>query len=86
MTPTIPILLIITFVVSAVGLWDLYGGLMKTVAFGFLVAGGGCLRGLRTGRGAAAVGLSTTRSVVSGIFLIIVADFLFSVVYYNLGI
>jgi phospholipid/cholesterol/gamma-HCH transport system permease protein len=44
------------------------------------------LRGLQTKTGASAVGLSTTRAVVSGIVLIVVADGVFSVVYYQLGI
>ena len=73
-------------VMSAISLTTLLGGLVKTVVFGFVVAGVGCLRGLETLRGASAVGVSTTRAVVAGIFLIIVTDCVFSVVYYYLGI
>ena len=72
--------------VSAVALGDVMSGLIKSVAFGFLVASIGCLRGLQTRAGAAAVGDSTTRSVVSGIFLIILTDAVFSVVFYFLKI
>ena len=67
-------------------LTDLAGGLFKALVFGVLIAGIGCLRGLQTLKGASAVGVSTTRSVVSGIFLIIVADGVFSVLYFYLGI
>jgi len=54
--------------------------------FGFLVASVGCLRGLQTGAGAAAVGRSTTSAVVSAIILIVVADGLFAVLFYHLDI
>ena len=65
---------------------QLVGGLTKALFFGVIVAGVGCLEGLRTGSGARAVGESTTRSVVTSIVLIIVADGLFGVAYYLLGI
>ena len=71
---------------QAVGLGDLFGGLAKTVVFGMLIAGIGCLRGLQTGTGASAVGDSATRAVVSGIIAIVLADGVFAVVYYFLGI
>ncbi len=58
---------------------------MKSFVFGILVAGIGCLRGLQTKTGAAAVGESTTSAVVSGIILIAITDGIFSVVYYFLG-
>ena len=73
-------------VVESVNYIDLLGGLAKAVAFGFLVAGVGCMRGLQTKTGPQAVGVSTTNAVVSGIVLIIVADGIFSVMYYYLGI
>jgi phospholipid/cholesterol/gamma-HCH transport system permease protein len=65
---------------------DLLGGLFKSIVFGLLVAGVGCLRGLQTEIGASAVGESTTRAVVGGIVLIVAVDGIFSVVYYYLGI
>jgi phospholipid/cholesterol/gamma-HCH transport system permease protein len=71
---------------EAANLTDLLGGLVKTLVFGALVAGIGCLRGLRTGTGASAVGDSTTRAVVSSIIAIVVADGVFAVVYYFLNI
>jgi len=73
-------------VVKAVTYGDFLGGIFKSVVFGVVVAGVGCLRGLETGIGATAVGDATTRAVVSGIVLIVVIDGVFSVVYYYLGI
>lgn len=71
---------------EAADLGDLMGGLIKTFVFGTLIAGIGCLRGLQTGTGPSAVGDSATRSVVSGIVAIVVADGIFAVLYYFLGI
>lgn len=70
----------------AVTYGSLVGGLVKAFVFGILVAGIGCLRGLQAQTGATAVGESTTRAVVSGIILITLADGIFSVVYYYLGV
>jgi phospholipid/cholesterol/gamma-HCH transport system permease protein len=71
---------------AAANLTDLFGGLVKTLVFGALIAGIGCLRGLRTGTGASAVGDSTTRAVVASIIAIVVADGVFAVVYYFIGV
>lgn len=71
---------------EAATLTDLFGGLVKTFVFGALIAGIGCLRGLQTRTGPSAVGDSATRAVVSGIVAIVVADGVFAVAYYFLGI
>jgi phospholipid/cholesterol/gamma-HCH transport system permease protein len=65
---------------------DLVGGVAKTVAFALLVAGVGCLRGMRTASGPGAVGDSTTRAVVAGIVLVIFVDGIFGVLFYYLRI
>lgn len=65
---------------------DVIGGLAKAMVFGVIVAAVGCLRGIQTGQGAQAVGLSTTSAVVSGIVGIALADGAFAVVFYVLGI
>jgi phospholipid/cholesterol/gamma-HCH transport system permease protein len=70
---------------GAVDLSDVFTGIIKSFFFGSLVGGIGCLRGLQTKRGASAVGESTTRAVVSGIFLIIVVDAVFAVVFWAIG-
>lgn len=82
----VPLVTYANQVMGSVGLTDLLGGLAKAVVLGLLVAAIGCLRGLQTKRGASAVGDSATRAVVSGIILIAVADGVFAVVYYYLGI
>jgi phospholipid/cholesterol/gamma-HCH transport system permease protein len=65
---------------------DILVGLIKATVFGGLVGGVGCLRGLQTQLGAGAVGISTTRAVVSGIVWIVVAEGIFSVLLYILDI
>ncbi|HSJ97811.1 MAG TPA: ABC transporter permease, partial [Myxococcota bacterium] len=65
---------------------DVIGGLVKAMVFGVIVAAVGCLRGIQTGQGAQAVGLSTTSAVVSGIVGIALVDGAFAVVFYVLGI
>jgi phospholipid/cholesterol/gamma-HCH transport system permease protein len=54
-------------------------GLVKSVAFGVVVALTGCYYGLRCGRSAAAVGQATTKAVVMGIVLVVVVDAVFTV-------
>ncbi len=65
---------------------DFLGGLAKSLVFGLLIAGVGCLRGLQTETGAAAVGISATSAVVSGIVLIVVVDGIFAVLFYYLDL
>jgi phospholipid/cholesterol/gamma-HCH transport system permease protein len=79
-------LVVLDRIYEAADLVDLCGGLAKTLVFGGLIAGIGCLRGLQAGTGASAVGDAATRAVVSGIVAIVVVDGLFAVVYYSLGI
>jgi len=71
---------------QAASLGDFTGGMVKTLVFGAMIAGIGCLRGLQTGKGASAVGDSATKAVVSGIIAIVIVDGVFAVVYYFLGI
>lgn len=69
---------------GSVQVQDVMAGFIKSFFFGAAVAGVGCMRGLRTGAGASSVGDSTTKSVVTGIFLVVVLDAIFAVVYYQL--
>lgn len=81
-----PMVTFVERIQTASGLLDLFGGLAKTLVFGLLIAGIGCLRGMQTKTGASAVGDAATRAVVSGIVAIILADGVFAVLYYFLGI
>ncbi len=61
---------------------DVLTGLVKSFAFSILIGAIGCLRGLQTGQGADSVGRQTTSAVVSGLFLIIFADAIFTVIFH----
>jgi phospholipid/cholesterol/gamma-HCH transport system permease protein len=61
-------------------------GLFKASVYGVLVALAGCLRGMQSGRSAAAVGEATTSAVVTSIVFIISAGAVLTVVYDVLGI
>ena len=63
-------------------LTDVMGGLAKSLVFSILVALIGCFRGLQAEKGADSVGRQTTSAVVSGIFLIILADAVFTILYH----
>jgi phospholipid/cholesterol/gamma-HCH transport system permease protein len=63
---------------SSVHIQDIAFGTTKGFVFGVIVAGIACLRGLRTKSGPSAVGQATTRAVVSGILLIVIADAVFA--------
>ncbi len=56
-------------------------GVGKAPVFAVIIAMVGCFQGFRTKGGADSVGRQTTRSVVQSIFLVIVADALFSVAF-----
>ena len=57
---------------------DLNAGFIKSVVFSWLIVWIGSYYGLRVKGGAEAVGRETTASVVTGIFIIILADAIFS--------
>ena len=71
---------------EAVSVNTLMVGLIKAPVFAFVIALVGCYEGFQVERNAASVGLLTTRSVVEGIFLVIVLDAAFSVMFSVLGI
>jgi len=62
--------------------WDVISGLIKSVVFALLVAGVGCLWGFEARGGAESVGRITTAAIVAGIFMIIVADAVFTILFY----
>ncbi|MEA9567765.1 ABC transporter permease [Polynucleobacter sp. AP-Nickl1-40-C4] len=70
---------------SAVDIEDIGSGLIKATLFGVVVSAVGCLRGMQTGNGAAAVGISATRAVVSSIVLIVLVDGIFAFISYKTG-
>jgi len=61
-------------------------GLVKAPVYAFVISLVGCYEGFQVERNAASVGLLTTRSVVESVFLVIVLDAAFSVMFSVLGI
>ena len=68
-----------TQLLGAVTAGDFALGIIKAAVYGLTIAAVGCHRGLETGAGATAVGLSATRAVVTSIVLVVVIDGLFAV-------
>ncbi len=71
---------------TSLSLMDLVTSLIKAGFFAVIIAGIGCQRGFEVRGGAEAVGSATTSAVVSAIFLIIVADSVFALVFHYLNI
>jgi phospholipid/cholesterol/gamma-HCH transport system permease protein len=59
--------------------------MIKAPVFAILISLVGCFEGLRVSGSAESVGRLTTRSVVESIFLVIIFDALFSILFSYLG-
>lgn len=64
---------------------DFSTGLIKASVFGLILSSIACYNGLSVTGGAAGVGRATTSTVVQAIVAIIVADFIFTAIFYSLG-
>ncbi len=53
---------------------DVIPATLKTLVFGFFIGVAGCYRGLRATGGTEGVGRAATRSVVTAIFAVLIAD------------
>ena len=71
---------------GAVGVEVFLAGLVKAPVFAFLIALVGCSNGLKVEGSAESVGRLTTGAVVVSIFLVIVADALFSILFQAFGL
>ncbi|HEY8120066.1 MAG TPA: MlaE family lipid ABC transporter permease subunit [Myxococcota bacterium] len=71
---------------DAVDSSDLFAGLIKAPVFAVVIAVTGCMHGLRVEGSAESVGTETTRAVVKAIFLVIVLDAMFSILFEKVGI
>ena len=69
-------------VLESIQLRDVITGLIKSVAFATIIAQVSCLEGLRVRGGPDSVGRSTTSAVVKSTFLVIVADAVFTTIFY----
>jgi phospholipid/cholesterol/gamma-HCH transport system permease protein len=65
--------------------WDVFSGLLKSMAFGAAIALIACQQGLATTGGAEGVGRRTTAAVVSILFALILLDAMFTVLLGALG-
>ncbi len=72
--------------VNAISVTTYLVGVGKAPVFAAIIALVGCFQGLRTRGAADSVGRQTTRSVVQAIFLVIVADAVFSVMFSIVGL
>jgi phospholipid/cholesterol/gamma-HCH transport system permease protein len=72
----------IRYVFDSILLRDVFGGLIKSVAFATIIVHVGCMEGFKVRGGPEAVGRSTTSAVVRSTFLVILADLFFTAVFY----
>ncbi|MBP2228618.1 phospholipid/cholesterol/gamma-HCH transport system permease protein [Azospirillum agricola] len=71
---------------TAVGINTVLAGLIKAPVFALVIAIVGCYEGMKVSGSAESVGTLTTKAVVEGIFLVIVIDAVFSVLFSMLGV
>ena len=71
--------------VDALFMRDIITGLIKSFMFGITITAVGCLEGLNTGAGAEQVGKSTTRAVVMSIFMVVMVDLVFTMLFFFIG-
>ena len=64
---------------------DFLTGLIKAGVFGLILSTIACYNGLSVTGGAAGVGRATTNTVVQAIVAIIIADFVFTTIFFSLG-
>jgi len=78
--------LYVRYALDSISIHDVIGGLIKSVAFATIIVHVGCLEGFRVRGGPEAVGRSTTAAVVKATFLVIVADVIFTAIFYFTGV
>ena len=71
---------------EAISLNTFLVGMIKAPVFAMIIGMVGCFEGLQVERNAASVGRLTTRSVVESVFLVIVLDAAFSIIFSIVGI
>ena len=79
------LLLYFHYVLTSIELPDIVMGMIKSLAFATIIVQVGCLEGFRVRGGSDAVGRSTTMAVVRSTFLVIVADAVFTAIFYMTG-
>ena len=69
---------------KTIKVFDVVTSLIKAAVFAVIIAGIGCQRGFQVRAGAQDVGKYTTSAVVSAIFIIVVVDSIFAIMFYYL--
>jgi len=78
--------LFISQFVNAVEPWTFWVGMIKAPVFASIIAVVGCYEGMQVSGSSESVGIHTTRAVVEAIFLIIVFDAIFSILFGIIGV
>ena len=73
------------YALNSIELRHIINGLIKSVAFATIIAQVGCMEGFRVRGGPDAVGRCTTAAVVKSTFLVIIADAVFTAIFYYTG-
>ena len=63
--------------------WDIISGMVKGLAFGFIVALMGCYYGMHSGHGARGVGVATKSAVVTSSVLILTTNYVLTEVFFT---
>lgn len=71
---------------EVIDLTTLMVGLSKAPVFALIISMVGCFQGFQVSHNADSIGIQTTKSVVQAIFLIIIADAVYSVIYSKLNL
>ena len=71
---------------DAVGVSNLWVGLVKTPFFGLIIAVIGCRQGLAVTGSVESLGQRTTTAVVQAIFAVILVDAMFAILFFQLGV
>ena len=71
---------------ETVGAWTFWVGIIKAPVFALLIAGAGAYRGMQVRGSSRELGRLTTMAVVQAIFLVILANAMFAVLFMEMGI
>ena len=66
---------------AIVSMWEVFSGLLKSLAFGLIIGLVGCFKGLHTENTSSALGQSVTSAVVLSITFIVITDAFFEILF-----
>jgi len=68
---------------SLLKMWDVWGGLIKTIVFGMMISIIACYKGLTAQGGAKGVGEATTSSVVTSLISMFIVNYFLSIAFFK---